>query len=64
MNFIKRIKKNNNNLIINVKLQKKSGGGLIGWYLNGKKVSFSTGQNASSGAWTEYVAVDAKMCIA
>lgn len=40
----------------------KSGGGVLGWWLNGKRVACG-GQSDRDGTWAEYVIADAKTCI-
>lgn len=39
-----------------------TGGGLMGWWLKGKRVAFAI-QSDSDGTWAEYCLVDAKMCV-
>lgn len=40
----------------------ESGGGVLAWYLKGKRVACSV-QSDSDGTWSEYLVVDAKTCI-
>lgn len=40
----------------------ESGGGLIGWFLKGKRVACG-GQTKGDGTWAEYYVADAKNCI-
>lgn len=39
-----------------------SGGGLLGWWLKGKRVAFATQQD-SDGSWAQYCVANAKFCI-
>lgn len=39
-----------------------TGGGILGWWLMGKRVAFSA-QTDAGGSWAEYCVVDAKTCI-
>lgn len=40
----------------------RSGGGLLGWYLTGKRVACA-GQTQGDGTWAEYYVTEAKNCI-
>lgn len=40
-----------------------NGGGLLGWYLSGKRVACASGFNSPHGCWAEYMATDATHCV-
>ncbi len=37
----------------------RSGGGLVGWHVNGKRVAFTSTRTSTSGSWGEYALANA-----